>query len=458
MTLAGVDVRASSSRICSDRVRRATLTIARWPACVALALLLALCGCHRASGAERVTIRFWAMGAEAGALTQLVRGFEHEHPGITVDVQQIPWTAAHEKLLTAYVGDATPDIAQLGNTWVPEFDAIDALEPLGPWAARSSVVDSTAYFPGIWDTNLIHGELYGVPWYVDTRLIFYRKDILARAGYREMPGSWAEWRRAMEAIKRHASPREYAILLPTNEWNQPVLFGMQKGSPLLSDDGRYGAFSDSAFSGAFDFYVDLFRSGLAPVAGYNDIANVYQEFARGTYAMWMTGPWNIGELKRRLPDSVQGKWGTAPVPGPTGDSSGISLAGGSSFVIFRASPHKAEAWALIEYLSRPEQQVAFYRLSGDLPARLEAWSESGLEDDEYAHAFWVQLHRVRATPKIPEWESITSKIIDQSEAVIRGGEPMPRALAELDRDVNIILEKRRWLMARDSARAADEGK
>ena len=433
-------------------------TRARALAAAGGAALLALGACHGASGAEPVTIRFWAMGAEADALKTLVRAFEREHPGIAVNVQQIPWTAAHEKLITAYVGDATPDIAQLGNTWVPEFVAIGAIEPLGGFAARSTVVDSSAYFPGIWDTNEIHGVLYGIPWYVDTRLIFYRKDLLARAGYDSIPGSWAGWRRAMEAVQRRAGTRQWAIFLPTNEWNQPVIFGMQEGSPLLGDDGRYGAFSDSSFRRAFDFYVGLYRSGLAPVAGLNDIANPYQEFTRGTFAMWITGPWNIGEFERRLPASMQGKWGTAPLPGPTGDSSGVSLAGGSSFVIFRASPHQAEAWQLIEFLSRPAQQLAFFRLSGDLPARVEAWKASGLESDAYARAFWVQLHRVRPTPKVPEWESITAKIIDQSEASIRGGVPASRALAVLDQDVNAILEKRRWLMARDSARAAAEGR
>jgi multiple sugar transport system substrate-binding protein len=234
-----------------------------------------------------------------------------------------------------------------------------------------------------------------------------------------------------------------------------VIFGMQKGSPLLRDDGRYGAFSDSAFRRAFEFYVGLYRSGFAPVAGLNDIANPYQEFTRGTFAMWITGPWNIGEFKRRLPATMQGKWGTAPLPGPTGDSSGVSLAGGSSFVIFRKSSHQALAWSFIEFLSQPAQQLKFFRLSGDLPARVETWQQSGLETDEYARAFWVQLHRVRATPKVPEWEDITSKVIDQSEAAIRGGVPEARALAVMDRDVNAILDKRRWLMARDSARAAD---
>ncbi|HEX6809478.1 MAG TPA: extracellular solute-binding protein, partial [Gemmatimonadaceae bacterium] len=136
-----------------------------------------------------------------------------------------------------------------------------------------------------------------------------------------------------------------------------------------------------------------------------------------------------------------------------GDSSGISLAGGASFAIFRASRHKAAAWQLIQYLSQPAQQLAFYRLSGDLPARLDVWRESGLESDRYAHAFWVQLHRVRATPKVPEWESITAKIIDQAEESIRGGVAPAKSLSTLDRDVNTILDKRRWIIARDSTNA-----
>ena len=78
------------------------------------------------------------MGREGEVVSQLIPAFEKEHPGIKVEVQQIPWSAAHEKLLTAYVGDATPDIAMLGNTWVPEFSAVDALEPLDTRVASST--------------------------------------------------------------------------------------------------------------------------------------------------------------------------------------------------------------------------------------------------------------------------------------------------------------------------------
>ncbi len=134
------------------------------------------------------SLRFWAMGREGEVVTQLLPEFERTHPGIHVEVQQLPWTAAHEKLLTAFAGDATPDVCQLGNTWIPEFAALDALEPLD--AIRRRVGDRRCrrdYFPGIWDTNVVDGALYGVPWYVDTRLLFYRRDLLAQAGFASPP-------------------------------------------------------------------------------------------------------------------------------------------------------------------------------------------------------------------------------------------------------------------------------
>ena len=56
------------------------------------------------------------------------------------------------------------------------------------------MVDPADHFAGIWDTNVLDGEVYGVPWYVDTRVLFYRSDLLAAAGHPEPPTTWTEWR------------------------------------------------------------------------------------------------------------------------------------------------------------------------------------------------------------------------------------------------------------------------
>ncbi len=152
-------------------------------------ICFALLACGNAEAGDNVTLRLWAMGREGEVVSELIPAFEKEHPGIDVEVQQIPWTAAHEKLLTAYVGEATPDIAMLGNTWVPEFVALNALAPLDDMVARSKQLERDDFFPGIWKTNVVDSALYGVPWYVDTRVVFYRTDLLAKAGYDSMPTS-----------------------------------------------------------------------------------------------------------------------------------------------------------------------------------------------------------------------------------------------------------------------------
>jgi multiple sugar transport system substrate-binding protein len=199
--------------------------------------------------------------------------------------------------------------------------------------------------------------------------------------------------------------------------------------------------------------LSFFRDGLAPAVSGNEIANLYQEFSRGTVAMYITGPWNLGEFRRRLPPELQDDWDTTPLPGPSGPGSGVSLAGGSSLVIFRSSTKKAAAWRLIEYLSRPDVQAEFYRLTGDLPARVEAWEDSSLAADQKARAFRVQLERVVPTPMIPEWENVTVKVMDWTERAVRGRVGAEQALRGLDADVNRLLERRRWLLSRRPASA-----
>ena len=390
------------------------------------------------------------MGREGEVVQQLIPEFERRNPGIRVRVQQVPWSAAHEKMLTAFVGESTPDLSQMGNTWVPEFAELDALEPLDAMVAAEPVLDRADFFPGIWATNVVDDTTFGVPWYVDTRVIFYRTDLMARAGYTRMPESWDEWLASMRAIRKLGGPTQWAILLPLNEWTQPVVLAQQQGATLLGDGGRNSAFLAPEFRRAFEFYVALFKEGLAPALANTQVANLYQDFAAGTFAMYITGPWNLGEFRDRLPASMKDKWSTAPLPGPTGAADGLSAAGGSSLVVYRTSKHKAEAWKLVRFLTETEQQVKFYQLTGDLPARASAWRDSTLSDPRAA-AFFEQLRRVAPLPAVPEIELIVTRVATAVEEAARGRASTDDALRSLDRDVNQILEKRRWMLARRGA-------
>jgi multiple sugar transport system substrate-binding protein len=407
-------------------------------------LVLLAAGCGNAERA-RGTIALWAMGSEGEVVEQLIPEFERRHPGHPVDVQRVPWSAAHEKLLTAWVGGAMPDVVQVGNTWIPELVVLGALEPLDARLAASRVIDRADYFAGILDPNVVDGQTWGVPWYVDTRVLFYRRDLLAAAGHPDPPHTWDATEAAMTAVVARNGPGAHAILLPVTEWQPLVLLAFAEGATLLADGDCRGAFRSPAFRVALTRYVGLFRRGLAPLGGAATDANVYQDFARGDVAFVITGPWNLGEFARRLPPALADRWTTAPMPAAAGPPPGPSLAGGASLVLVRGTPNADAAWRLVEFLSEPAQQVRLHVLTGDLPARRAAWRDPTLADAPHVAAFRTQLEHVRATPKIPEWERIAGKIAQYAEAVVRNESTIDQALAALDADVDAILEKRRWL-------------
>jgi multiple sugar transport system substrate-binding protein len=414
--------------------------------------LLTLAGCGRRDDPHGA-LDFWAMGREAEVVAELLPAFHARHPDTRVRVQQLPWTAAHEKLLTAYAGGSLPDLCQLGNTWLPELSALDALEPLDARVASAGIARDD-YFAGILDTNVMPtrgGErLFGLPWYVDTRLLFYRSDLLRAAGHPTPPRSWAEWMAAMRAVRQRSGGRTYGALLPLNEPDPLFALALQQG-PLLADDDTRGAFAQPPFRRALGFYAGIFHEGLAPAMTGTQISNVWDEFARGLFAFYVSGPWNIGEFRRRLPRERQGDWATAPLPGP--DGPGVSTAGGSSLVIFRSSRRQEAAWRLIEYLSEPETMQRFHALTGNLPPRRSAWRSPELADDVPSQAFARQLERVKAAPKIPEWERIFQEMQLAAERVVARTQGLEAATTQLDAWVDALLEKRRWLRARAVAAA-----
>lgn len=428
----------------------------RWPTRPAVAIacrllaaaLLLLAGCS--SSQDSQTLTFWTFGREGEAVVKLLPDFEREHPDIHVNVQQLPLSAAHQKLLTAFAGDSTPDLCQLGNTWLPEFVAIKALEPLQQRVAASAAVQPDDYFAHIWSTNLIDGALYGVPWYVDTRLLFYRRDLLKAAGFDAPPRDWAQWRQMLAALS-HPDRGTYGILLPTNEYEQLMSLALQQSEPMLRDGGRYGNFRSPGFRRALSFYVDTFRLRQAPSITAVEAGNPWEEFGRGVYAFYFSGPWNIGEFRQRLPASRENEWATAPLPGPDGGVAGA--AGGASLVVFRRSTHKDQAWALIEYLSRPDIQQRFYDLLGDMPARRSAWDGGSLRTDPKVQAFRQQLENVKATPPVPEWEQIANEMQLVAAQAVAGELSVDEAAAEMDRRADRILEKRRWVL--DHSRATE---
>lgn len=103
---------------------------------------------------------------------------------------------------------------------------------------------------------------------------------------------------------------------------------------------------------------------------------------------------------------------------------------------------------LLAYLSRPEVQLRFHALTGDMPPRRSAWARAPLAGDERARAFAVQLERARPSPAVPEWERIAQEMQLVATRAIHERWSVERATELLDSRVDGFLAKRRWMLER----------
>ena len=355
-------------------------------------------------------------------------------PSIEVQVQQLPWTAAHEKLLTAYAGGSLPDLCQLGNTWLPELAALDALEPLDARGARRRHRAATTTSPASSTPTgcrrrrrppvrpavvrrhaaavLPHATCCAKPAMPSRR----------RAG----PSGSARCARCASAAGRAATACCCRSTSPTrcSRWR------CSRGRCCRRRDAAARSRSP-AFRRALGFYTSLFherpragarRQRRSPTSGTSSRAACSRSTsaARGTSA-------SSGAACRA---SASSDWATAPLPGP--DGPGVSTAGGSSLVLFKGSPRKDAAWRLIAFLSEPATMQRFHALTGNLPPRRSAWHAPALAADVPSQAFARQLERVRAAPKIPEWERIFQEMQLAAERVVHGRRASTRRPAQLD--------------------------
>jgi multiple sugar transport system substrate-binding protein len=359
------------------------------------------------SGTASGSITVWAMGTEGENLGVIADAFMAEHPDVDVEVTAIPWDAAHDRIVNAIAAGEVPDVSLVGTTWMGEFATLGGLAP------TPESIDQAAFFEGAWDTTVVDGVSYGVPWYVETRLIYYRTDLAEQGGVTEGPADWDGLKSLAQALQDAGA--EYGISLQpggTGSWQTWMPFFWQAGGNVVDDDGEFTLDSDACVE-ALTYYDSFFEEGLAqPIV--SDVP-VEAQFADGSVGSFISGPWMIGVVTDAGADPA-----TFTVAHQPTASSGTSFVGGGNLAVFDQSDNQEAAWAFVEFASRPEVQVQWYETVKDLPAVQAAWDDEALSADPMLATFGEQLEDAKSPPAIPTWEEVASAIDDQVEQVTQG--------------------------------------
>ena len=406
---------------------------------VALAAALALsitagCGRDASGGSETAKavgdgkaageITVWAMGTEGEKLAAFAKGFTAENPDAKVSVTAVPWDAAHQKIAGAIAAGQTPDVSMIGTTMQGEFAKTGALDPTPP-----GLFTKDAFFPGAWDTTVVGGTSFGVPWYVETRGIYYRKDLAATAGFPDGPKTWDDLTAMAAAMKSKAGAKWGINLQPgkTGSWQSVLPFAWSAGADIAAG-GKY-TFDTPAMVEGLRYYQSFFTQKLAPT-------NLPQgalepAFVRGEIGAFMSGPWHVGILQD------QGAKNFAVAPMPTGKSS-TSFIGGSNIAVFKDAKNRDAAWKFLAWLSKPAVQAQWYQTSADLPAVQAAWDDAALSSDATLKVFGTQLKSAKAPPAYPTWEQVSAVLDTEVEKVCVGGEDPAAALKAVQQQATAI--------------------
>ncbi|UKJ62987.1 extracellular solute-binding protein [Cellulosimicrobium cellulans] len=358
-------------------------------------------------------ITIWAMGEEGEKLPDFVQGFTEENPDANVEVTTIPWADVMTKFQTAVAAGTVPDAIMIGSSFMPTMVATGGLAPV-----PDGLVDSADFVEGAAASTVADGVAYGVPWYVETRVLYYRSDLAKAAGV-EAPTTWEELTAFAEAMKANGST--YGLQLPmgdAEDSTQVILpFYSQAGGSVLNEAGDAFDLDNQAMVDALDYYASFFTEGLSPLSGYGDSQN--SAFVDGSDPAFISGPWMVNVLA-----DLQGEdWveqNVATVPVPAGSANNDSYIGGAHLGVFAEAKNADGAWKLVRWLAQPETQQAWFDATSDLPALTTAWDYEPLTSNPRTQVLQEQLDSTIAPPTVPSWDELSATIETEAEKVANG--------------------------------------
>ena len=360
-------------------------------------LVVGLAGCSAPSEEEATgPLTVWIMGDSGTNFEQLVAPFTAD-TGQQVEVVTIPWDSIDEKLTTAVASGQGPDLIQVGLSKLRTFSDEGALLALDDELEVHPGLDPANFPEGA--ASSVGGVQVSVPWVSDTRVLFYRSDILAENGIDAPPASWDELRADAKVLASRGDG-QYGYYIP--QWDSPLPLEMtwSNGGDVVDADGNID-FDTDAFNTAVDTYLGLYADGSVPINGDFDQT---QGFVSGITPMLISGPYLAAGISDSAPE-LDGKWGVTMIP--AGDGEATSLFAGSNMGVWHNTDQKTASLDLLEFLSQADTQLEWYSINGELPSATAALEDTSLTSDPFVAVYTEQLASSKALPLVSNWDGAT---------------------------------------------------
>ena len=365
---------------------------------------------------EEIELSIFQHGENVVAQLQALLAQFEKQERIHVNLSVIPFAGAWSHMVEIALYQHGPDVSEVGSTWLGDFHRMNALRPYEAAEIRS-LGGAEVFLPAAWKSGSTGVEpsgtaaVWGIPWVADTRVVFYRKDVLEQAGidettaFKSHAALESTLARIQETSQLAPASQMAPISLPTSR-SRITLHNLaswiwKEGGEFLSPDGKQILFDQPAARQGMRQYFSLAKY-LPPALHGLDDSQAGEAFLQGRSAVTVSGHWLVFGLG--ADPKVQEQTRVAPVPG-------VSFAGGFHLVIWRHSRKASAAFKLVEFLAGRNVPEGIFPGVG-LPVRMDTIENTPLKQQPLFKELLGVLDGARSFPSGHIWGLVEKQLTD----------------------------------------------
>lgn len=370
---------------------------------------------------QDVTINFYAHPDKLNIMSGIIESFENEHPNISINYVQLPDdTNDKYEIISSKLAlqNGTIDVIDSDITWPSIFVKAGWVADLTEYISEE---ERSLYLSSAIDAATVAEKIYGIPYRMDSGVLFYRKDLLEKYN-QPVPETYEE----LTTISK---------LIMAQEKN---LFGF--AASWKNFEGLSCHFFEILWSGGFDFdtthtpytfdekgMTDTLQSMQNMIYLDNIVSKEVTTYSSGDLrAAFIEGnllfmrDWPTGWKKLSSEPKLNGKIGIASLPSLKAGNPSYGTLGGWMYMVSDASKHKKEAVEWIKFLTTIENEKLMNLNYNYLPSRKELYYDNDvLEQLPFLSEMSIYFNRSKPRPKISNYDALSLLIQEQVHTTLQ---------------------------------------
>lgn len=340
---------------------------------------------------------------------EAVASFRAEHKDADVKVEYIPVETRAQRIKAAFNDPGSaPDLIEYGNTdtagYVKDGGLADITGEFGAWAEAKDA-DPTAK-----ESVTVDGKVYGAPFFVGVRALYYRTDVFEELGIRP-PKTQAELVSTAKKVRK-ARPELYGLAVGGAYTYGAMPFLWANGGELATGSGgtyKAAVNSPQALEG-IKAYTSLFGDDNCPAAKCASMGGnaTVTAFASGKAAMAIGGDFSHAAVEA---GKVKGKYAVVPLPGVTAGSIAPAFAGGNNIGVLKSSSHRTLAVDLMKSLAGKDTQGKLFDAMGFLPTYTDVRARAATKEPFVKPFIDTLAAGTKFVPASPGWGRIDASLV-----------------------------------------------